>query len=44
LESSHFCRVLPAQRARIDGVSGATVAGDGYRQLLQAALDAAHRR
>ncbi|MGX6607566.1 FMN-binding protein [Micromonosporaceae bacterium Da 78-11] len=36
-------QVLQAQSARIDGVSGATVTSDGYRQSLQAALDAAHR-
>ena len=29
---------------RIDGVSGATVTSDGYRESLQAALDAAHLR
>lgn len=34
--------VLSAQSARIDGVSGATVTSDGYRESLQAALDAAH--
>lgn len=28
--------------ARIDGVSGAPVTGDGHRESLQAALDAAH--
>jgi uncharacterized protein with FMN-binding domain len=35
-------QVLSAQSAQIDGVSGATVTSDGYRQSLQAALDAAH--
>jgi uncharacterized protein with FMN-binding domain len=35
-------QVLSAQSASIDGVSGATVTSDGYRQSLQAALDAAH--
>jgi hypothetical protein len=35
-------QVLQAQSARIDGVSGATVTSDGYRESLQAALDAAH--
>lgn len=35
-------QVLQAQNAHIDGVSGATVTSDGYRQSLQAALDAAH--
>jgi FMN-binding domain len=35
-------QVLTAQSANIDGVSGATVTSDGYRQSLQAALDAAH--
>jgi uncharacterized protein with FMN-binding domain len=35
-------QVLRAQSARIDGVSGATVTSDGYRESLQAALDAAH--
>ena len=34
--------VLSAQSARINTVSGATVTSDGYRQSLQAALDAAH--
>lgn len=34
--------VLTAQSAQIDGVSGATVTSDGYRESLQAALDAAH--
>jgi major membrane immunogen (membrane-anchored lipoprotein) len=34
--------VLAAQSARIDAVSGATVTSDGYRESLQAALDAAH--
>jgi uncharacterized protein with FMN-binding domain len=33
---------LSAQGANIDGVSGATVTSDGYKQSLQAALDAAH--
>jgi FMN-binding domain len=35
-------QVLTAQSANIDGVSGATVTSDGYRESLQAALDAAH--
>jgi uncharacterized protein with FMN-binding domain len=35
-------QVLAAQSAEIDGVSGATVTSDGYRESLQAALDAAH--
>jgi len=35
-------QVLVAQSAHIDGVSGATVTSDGYRESLQAALDAAH--
>jgi uncharacterized protein with FMN-binding domain len=35
-------QVLQAQSGRIDGVSGATVTSDGYRESLQAALDAAH--
>jgi uncharacterized protein with FMN-binding domain len=35
-------QVLTAQSATIDGVSGATVTSDGYRESLQAALDAAH--
>jgi uncharacterized protein with FMN-binding domain len=35
-------QVLAAQSADIDGVSGATVTSDGYRESLQAALDAAH--
>jgi uncharacterized protein with FMN-binding domain len=34
--------VLDVQSARIDAVSGATVTVDGYRESLQAALDAAH--
>lgn len=34
--------VLSAQSARIDGVSGATVTTGGYKESLQAALDAAH--
>jgi uncharacterized protein with FMN-binding domain len=33
---------LAAQSAHIDTVSGATVTSDGYRQSLQAAIDAAH--
>jgi hypothetical protein len=33
---------LTAQNANIDTVSGATVTSDGYKQSLQAALDAAH--
>lgn len=37
-------QVLRAQSARIDGVSGATVTSDGYRESLQAALDAVHVR
>ncbi|MEU4215735.1 FMN-binding protein [Actinoplanes sp. NPDC026623] len=37
-------QVLQAQSARIDGVSGATVTSDGYRESLQAALDAVHAR
>ncbi|HWB37015.1 MAG TPA: FMN-binding protein, partial [Rugosimonospora sp.] len=35
-------QVIAAQSANIDGVSGATVTSDGYRESLQAALDAAH--
>lgn len=35
-------QALSAQSANIDGVSGATVTSDGYRESLQAALDAAH--
>jgi FMN-binding protein len=35
-------QALAAQSAQIDGVSGATVTSDGYRESLQAALDAAH--
>jgi uncharacterized protein with FMN-binding domain len=34
--------VLTAQSANIDTVSGATVTSNGYRESLQAALDAAH--
>lgn len=33
---------LQAQSAKIDTVSGATYTSEGYRQSLQAALDAAH--
>jgi uncharacterized protein with FMN-binding domain len=33
---------LDAQSGNINAVSGATVTSDGYRQSLQAALDAAH--
>jgi uncharacterized protein with FMN-binding domain len=33
---------LQAQSANIDTVSGATYTSEGYRQSLQAALDAAH--
>lgn len=33
---------LAAQSADIDAVSGATVTSDGYKESLQAALDAAH--
>lgn len=33
---------VAAQSAQIDAVSGATYTSDGYRQSLQAALDAAH--
>jgi hypothetical protein len=35
---------LAAQSANIDVVSGATYTSEGYRQSLQAALDAAHSR
>lgn len=35
-------QVIAAQSANIDGVSGATVTTNGYRQSLQAALDTAH--
>ncbi|HEY3506568.1 MAG TPA: FMN-binding protein [Actinocatenispora sp.] len=34
--------VVSAQSADIDTVSGATVTSDGYKQSLQAAIDAAH--
>lgn len=34
-------QALAVQSARVDGVSGATYTSDGYRQSLQAALDAA---
>ena len=37
-------QVLAAQSASIDGVSGATVTSDGYRQSVQAAIDLAHLR
>lgn len=33
---------IDAQSANIDTISGATVTSDGYRESLQAALDAAH--
>ena len=33
---------VSAQSARIDSVSGATFTSEGYKQSLQAALDAAH--
>ncbi|MBY8872802.1 FMN-binding protein [Micromonospora sp. PLK6-60] len=33
---------IAAQSAQIDTVSGATVTSDGYRESLQAAIDAAH--
>jgi uncharacterized protein with FMN-binding domain len=33
---------IAAQGAQIDTVSGATVTSDGYKESLQAALDAAH--
>ena len=33
---------VTAQNANIDTVSGATVTSDGYKESLQAALDAAH--
>ena len=33
---------LAAQSAKIDTVSGATYTSEGYRQSLQAAIDAAH--
>jgi uncharacterized protein with FMN-binding domain len=35
---------LAAQSADIDSVSGATVTSEGYKESLQSALDAAHRR
>jgi uncharacterized protein with FMN-binding domain len=35
-------QVLQAQSANVDGVSGATVTSDGYRESLQSALAAAH--
>ncbi|MFC4108048.1 FMN-binding protein [Micromonospora zhanjiangensis] len=35
---------VQAQSAQIDSVSGATVTSDGYRESLQAAIDAAHLR
>lgn len=37
-------RTIQAQSAQIDSVSGATVTSDGYRESLQAAIDAAHLR
>jgi len=35
-------QVVKAQSASIDGVSGATVTSNGYKESLQSALDAAH--
>jgi len=35
-------QTLSVQNANIDTVSGATVTSDGYKESLQAALDAAH--
>jgi uncharacterized protein with FMN-binding domain len=35
-------QALAAQSAQIDGVSGATVTSDGYRESLQSAISAAH--
>jgi len=35
-------QAVKAQSAGIDSVSGATVTSDGYRESLQAAIDAAH--
>jgi uncharacterized protein with FMN-binding domain len=35
-------QAVQAQSAQIDGVSGATVTSDGYRQSLQSAIDKAH--
>jgi hypothetical protein len=35
-------QALAAQSANVDGIGGATVTSDGYRESLQAALDAAH--
>ena len=35
---------LAAQSADIDSISGATVTSEGYKESLQAALDAAHLR
>jgi uncharacterized protein with FMN-binding domain len=35
-------QTLQSQSGNIDGVSGATVTSDGYRQSLQSALDAVH--
>ena len=35
---------LAAQSADIDSISGATVTSNGYKESLQAALDAAHLR
>jgi uncharacterized protein with FMN-binding domain len=37
-----WCETPAAQSSNINTVSGATVTSDGYRQSLQAALDAAH--
>jgi uncharacterized protein with FMN-binding domain len=37
-------QALAAQSADIDTVSGATVTSEGYRESLQAAIDAAHLR
>lgn len=35
-------QAVQAQNAQLDGVSGATVTSDGYRQSLQSAIDQAH--
>lgn len=35
-------QTLKSQSATIDGVSGATISSNGYRQSLQSAIDAAH--
>jgi uncharacterized protein with FMN-binding domain len=39
-----YAETTRAQSARIDAVSGATISSTGYKQSLQSAIDAAHRK